>query len=94
MRKVYATIEATVLVPVRVKVAAIINANDRTNINKAVHKWAKSQLRGEADVEIDDVNVINLNDYENRDDWDCGVQEALEGNTQVTFHSVEIDDSK
>jgi hypothetical protein len=94
MRKVYATVDATVLVPVRVKVETIIAANDRTDIHKAVRKWAKGQLRGEADVEINDMTVVNVNGCDDRDDWVCGIQEALEGDTQVTIHNVEITDSK
>ena len=94
MRKVYATVDATVFVPLRVKVETIIAANDGTNIHKAVRKWARGQLRGEADVEVNDMTVVNVNGCENRDDWECGIQEALEGDAQVTIHNVEIADSK
>jgi hypothetical protein len=93
MRKVYATVSATVMVPVQVKFDIIASANEGVDIDRAVRRWAKGRQAG-ADIEVEDVTDMEINGYKDPDDWTAGVEEVIQSSENVTVHAVEITDSK
>ena len=107
MRKVYIEIEATVLVPVRVKGSIIVRADEDADIDKAVERWTKGKPYGKADIEEDPGEKFQIlrigdqdsapppDDYETNDDLlHTAAGEALHQGKGVTLHESHVIDSK
>lgn len=93
MRKVFIEVEATVLVPVRVKGTFILLADDDARIGTVLKQLAQGRRPTKADVDdIADVEIINVGDYD-ADELGSAVVDVLhEG--RFTIHSSEVLDSK
>lgn len=93
-RKVYIEGEATILVPVKVKFSCTVRADEDANIDKALKAASQQKRYSKADVEDLDVDeIIDVNGYEDPDDFEAGVQETLE-NSAFTIISSKVIDSK
>lgn len=97
-RKVYLDIEATVMVPVRVKFSMIVRADADASIEKCIKlhsnggkPYAKADVE---DVQVDE--IVDVNGYESNessDELEAGVQESLEYGT-YKVHKIDVVDSK
>jgi hypothetical protein len=58
-RKVYASVEGTVMVPVKVKLDVIVRADEGIDVSDLIRRWAKRKqpLRG-GDVEVESTQVL------------------------------------
>jgi hypothetical protein len=90
MRKVNATVDVTIMVPVKAKVEVRVDANEGTDITRAVnHALKGSKLHGGADVHVLRVEV--------EDDGErihnlCA--ENVENQTGVEVGNINITDSR
>lgn len=93
-RKVYASVEGTVMVPVKVKLDVIVRADDGMDVSELIRRWAKRKrpLHG-GDVEVDATQVVSVGDYSDPDDFDAAVQDAAQ-EAQLVLGEITVTDSK
>ncbi len=93
-RKVYATVEGTVMVPVKVKLHVIVQADEGIDVAALIRRWAKHDGPVDGgDVELETSQVMNVGNYSDPDDFGLGVEEAAQ-EIGVVVSDITITDSK
>ncbi len=80
MRTVYAKVEATILIPVRVRLDIAVDANYNASIAKAVQSWATGKRYDKANVDsldLDHVYEVGSMDATNQHDVGSTFEDAL-----------------
>jgi hypothetical protein len=99
-RKVYIDAEVIVSIPVKVKVGLIVHADATAAVGKVVKQWAKGKRARDADVTVNEMEVLAVgkhdqwDDYTDVRDWlSAEVQDRLDsGHMQLL--KAEVTDSK
>jgi hypothetical protein len=93
-RKVYAEVEQTVLVPVRVKTGIIVRIDDGVSFEHHVKRLLTGKGSNRADLEDMDLEeVVDVNGCPNLEGFEAGVEESFcTPGTQI--HSLKVTDSK
>ncbi len=93
-RKVYAEVEQTVLVPVRVKTSIIVRIDDGVSFEHHVKRLLTGKGSNRADLEDMDLKeVVDVNGHASREGFDVGVEESF-CTSGTTIHSIKVTDSK
>ena len=93
MRKVYADVDLTVLLPVRIKGHIIVRANEGANVGRAIRQLIANKRCTTADLELAELNVVQLGD-ETIDLPDIDVLELISFGKPPHFHNIEVTDSR
>ena len=93
-RKAYASVEGKVMVPVKVKLDVIVQADEGIDVAALIRCWAKREepLDG-GDVELDASQIVNVGSYSDPDDFGLGVEEAAQ-EIGVVVGDITITDSE
>ena len=94
MRKVFVEIEASVLVPVKIKGTFVLIADDDARIATALKQLSRGRRPAQADLDdVTDVRVVKIGSYVGSDDLESAVEEILiDGKFEL--HSSTVLDSK
>jgi hypothetical protein len=99
-RKVYIHAEVIVSVPIKAKVSLIVYADMTADVGEVVKQWAKGKRPGDADVTVNEIEVVAVGEHDHWDDYtDLGdwltaeVQDRLDSG-RVELLNAEVTDSK
>jgi len=93
-RKVYAQVEQTVLVPMRVKTGIIVRIDDGVSFEHHVKRLLAGKPTDRADLEGMELDeIVSVNGYSQSDDFKTGVEESL-CTPGIQIHSIKVIDSK
>lgn len=94
-RKVYAVVEMTVNVPVRVKRRVIVNVDHRRSARAAIERAASNKDGPEEVVDTTTEEIVEVGFGGEAEDLGSAVDEVIgTKGFDVTIHGVEIEDSK
>jgi hypothetical protein len=99
-RKVYIDAEVIVSMPVKAKVSLIVHADDTAAVGKVVKQWAKGKRVSEAEVTVNEMEVLAVgkhnqwDDYTDVSDWLAAELQDRLNDGQMELLKAEVTDSK